>query len=155
MSVEWLLARSTLRFSHARCSDHGILGFGAVTSANVTQQFHRKTKDPLTSLPWNACDHHGSRLSSRSHVGGPKNAFFLQLRDASHSGSTSPSDWVIYGHVYPTRNGTIVQYWHLYSYNDSFASANHEGDWEFTAVELNERDVPRRVAFYRHGHTRP
>jgi hypothetical protein len=154
VNVEWLLRRSTLRFSHPRCRDHGILSFGAVTTNNITEQTHRNTKDPLTSFSWEACDHHGPRLSSRSHTASPKSSFFLQYTDASHSGSTNPRDWVVYGHVYPTRNGTVVQYWQLYAYNDSFASANHEGDWEFTAVELDGQDVPIRVAYYRHGHTR-
>ena len=36
VNVGWLLARSTLRYSHARCSDHGILPYGQVTKANIT-----------------------------------------------------------------------------------------------------------------------
>jgi hypothetical protein len=48
----------------------------------------------------------------------------------------------------------VIQYWQLYPYNDSFASINHEGDWEYTAVVINSNETVQRVVFFRHGHVR-
>jgi hypothetical protein len=153
VSVNWLLARSTLRYSHVRCSDHGLLPYGSVTISNLITQRHWNANDPLTSLPWNACEHYGSNNRSDGYTGDLRNSFFLQYLDYAHTGSTQPRDWVVYGHVYRGASGDIiVQYWQLYSYNDSFGPANHEGDWEFTAIRINAQEQPQRVMFSRHGH---
>lgn len=155
VNVDWLLARSKMRYSHIRCSDHEMLPLGAVTRHNMTGQRHRNAKDPARSWPWDACDHFGPTNRSDSYTSEPRKSFFLQFSDAAHGGSTHRRDWTIYGHVYPIRNERIViQYWQLYAYNDSFAAANHEGDWEYTAVVIDLSEVPQNVIFFRHGHAR-
>lgn len=152
VNVRWLLARSTLRFSHVRCSDHGLLAFGQVTVANLSQQTHRNANDPLRNWPWNACDHSGPTLRSDSYVSGPRTSFFLQFRDSAHNGSARIAEWELYAHVFQTNNNKImIQYWQLYAFNDSFASANHEGDWEYTGVLINAAEVVQRVVHFRHG----
>jgi hypothetical protein len=152
VSVEWLLSRSTLRYSHARCSDHGLLALGNVTVANITEQGHRNARDPLNNWPWNWCKHYGPVNRSDRYTAVPKKSYFLQFLDAAHEGSTRHADWVVYGHVYPVSTGIVIQYWQLYAFNDSFASANHEGDWEYTAVLIDRQEVPQGVVFFRHGH---
>ncbi len=155
VNVDWLLARSTLRYSHVRCSDHALIAHGGVTRYNITEQKHRNAYDPASSWPWNACDHYDPANRSDGYTATPKKSFFLQYFDDAHDGSTYRGDWTIYGHVYPIANGKVViQYWQLYAYNDSFASANHEGDWEYTAVVIDREELPQKVIFYRHGHAR-
>lgn len=154
VNVDWLLSRSTLRHSHARCPDHEILAFGQVTRNNITEQLHRNAHDLFTFPPWDACDHYGPNNRSDSYTADPKESFFLQFSDAAHRGSTLPRDWVLYGHVYPVFEGIVIQYWQLYAYNDSFASANHEGDWEYTSVLIDRQERAQRVVYYRHGHAR-
>lgn len=152
VNVNWLLARTTMRYSHVRCNDHQIISFGSVNSLNSTQQIHRNTKDPLWSAPWNACDHYGPDNHSNSYTASPQKSFFLQQFDSSHGGLATTRDWELYGHVYAVgSNQIVVQYWQLYAFNDSFASSNHEGDWEYTAVLIDEEETPIRVVFYRHG----
>jgi hypothetical protein len=155
VNVDWLLSRSRMRYSHIRCTDHQMLAWGAVTRHNITEQSHRNAYDPATSWPWNACDHHRPVNRSNGYTAEPRKSFFLQYLNSAHTGSTRPGDWTIYGHVYPIASEKIViQYWQLYSYNDSFASANHEGDWEYTAVVIDHAETPKNIIFFRHGHAR-
>lgn len=152
VNVPWLLARSTLRFSHIRCKDHQILAMRAVTADDLPNQTHRAANDPLASLPWNACDHTGPTLRSDRHVDEPRRSFFLQFTDRSHNGTRAIAEWTLYGHVFPVGDGRImIQYWQLYAFNDSFASANHEGDWEFSGVLINAAEIPQKVVHFRHG----
>ena len=153
--VGWLLPRSTLRFGHPRCSDDGILPFGQVTNANITEQSHRSKHDAIHIPPWDACAHFGDPHPSDGYRGDIKESFFLQFHDGDHPGSTNPRDWVIYGHVYrASSNRYVVQYWQLYAYDDSFATINHEGDWEYSAVVVDSDETPQQVVFFRHGHSR-
>lgn len=155
VNVSWLLARSRMRFGHARCPDHSILAYGRVTNANITQQSHRSAHDLVHIPPWDACQHFGDAHRSNGYQGGIKTSFFLQFTDASHTGSTNYRDWVVYGHVYPTSgNRIVIQYWQLYAYDDSFATINHEGDWEYSAVVIDRNERPQRVVYFRHGHSR-
>ena len=75
----------------------------------------------------------------------------MQYNDRAHEGIPW-GPWSLYGHVYWANGQIVIQYWQLYAFNDSFSSANHEGDWEFSAVSIDFWDeVPQKVAFYRHG----
>jgi hypothetical protein len=151
VNVDWLLSQATLRYSHSYCSDDQIIPWWGVTRANLTTQLHKDKRNPLTSWPWDACEHYGSSHPSNSHEGGTRDTFFLQFTDAAHRGLMFPGSWDVYGHVFRAGTGEIViQYWQLYGYNDSFGSANHEGDWEYTAVVIDGQEVPRRVIFFRH-----
>jgi hypothetical protein len=155
VNADWLLARSTLRFGHPRCSDDQVLPFGAVTSANITQQWHRSKHDALHIPPWDACEHFGDEHHSHGYQGDIKESFFLQFHDGDHRGSTDRQDWVLYGHVSPASSGRyVVQYWQLYAYNNSLATINHEGDWEHSAVIVDAAEEPQQLVYFRHGHTR-
>jgi hypothetical protein len=154
-NVGWLLARSTLRFGHARCSDDQILPFGDVTNANLTEQSHRSKHDLLHLPPWDACAHFGDPHPSDGYQGDIKSSFFLQFHDDDHKGTATLRNWVVYGHVQPASGGRyVVQYWQLYAYDDSLASSNHEGDWEYSAVVVDRDERPQQVVFFRHGHSR-
>ena len=150
VTVEWLLGRSTLRYSHDGCSDCSILPYGSVNASNITEHFHQNKHSPFYYLPWKACSHKGTSNSSASYTGGTNDTFFLQYDDGAHNGNRW-GPWALYGHAYSKNGYIVLQYWQLYAFNDSFASANHEGDWEFTAVAINSEEVPQSVAFYRHG----
>jgi hypothetical protein len=154
VNVNWLLARATLRYSHTQCSDDEILRVGDVTVANLTEQRHKNKHDAVTWPPWDACDHYGDYQLSNYHTGRGKDTFFLEYPGDTHHGASNPRDWEIYGHVYSVASGIVVQYWQLYSWNDSVATINHEGDWEFTAVLLDQAEKPTRVAYSRHGKVR-
>ena len=56
---------------------------------------------------------------------------------------------VVYGRCAETAEGTVLQYWYFYIYNDS--GNKHEGDWEMASIVLDAGKVPRRVGFA--GHT--
>lgn len=133
-SVQWYLPRTHMRFTHVGCSDCGIVNHGGVTSTNITEQHHQKKHG------WPGCGHYGQQEWSDAYSPGTHNkGFFLQQYNSTHSGCSDTHDWVVYGHVYPGDSGGImVQYWFFYPYNDGFSGINHEGDWEFIAVALDE-----------------
>lgn len=59
-----------------------------------------------------------------------------------------------YGRVVPGGSGEkILQYWFYYYYNpyDPSGIGNHEGDWEFYQVRLDNKNVPKEVSVSQHG----
>jgi len=153
VNVDYLLKYSRLRFSHGNCPDHGLLGWGQVSRENMTEQLHRSSNGIAAWPPWDACSDEGPYHSSSSYPPDDRmDTFFLQFTDATHTGLSTPSAWQLYGHVYGTSTGHIeIQYWQLYAYNDSFASSNHEGDWEYTGVTLDVQEAVQQVVYFRHG----
>ena len=125
-NVEWLLARSWMRFDHPHCPDHQVLATGAGTQSNLAAQSHRT--DNII------CGHTSTVYSS----GGAHPEFFLQQPDhASHSGSANSADWRMYVHTKPSTlatGGVDIQYWFLYAYDFTSLDANHEADWEHITV---------------------
>jgi len=146
--VGWILPRSHMRFTHEGCGDDEILPHGTPTVANVTEQEHQ-SKDGF----WDGCDHTGPYHHSDSYApSNHKEGFFLQQYDSSHSGAGSQSDWVVYGHVYPrTQNHVVVQYWFFYSYNDGYGPANHESDWEYVLLVVDENDTVWDILYSQHN----
>ena len=67
----------------------------------------------------------------------------------------NPQAPVVYGRVVRTSDGTALQYWYLYLYNDF--KNKHEGDWEMVTVALDETLSPSGVAVSAHhgGSFRP
>lgn len=156
VNIFFLFGYGTLRYSHERCSDHGLISTGSITSLNLIQQSHHNAYAPPWNWPWKWCEHYGTSVYSDSYEGDTPKGFFLQYYDSTHNGirPRSARQWQLYGHVYPAGNGNIVvQYWQLYAFNDSFASANHEGDWEFTAVLIDPEETPIKVGYFRHERT--
>ena len=147
-NVPWILSHTTMRFTHdGGCSDCGIISYGHVTLENMNNRCHQ-TKNGI-------CSHSGSckRSDSFAPSDGDYNVgFFLQEHNGDHSGIAQQTEWVTYGHAYPGDDGNIIlQYWFPYAYNDSFGGFNHEGDWEFVAVILNEDDNPVELIYSQHS----
>ena len=146
-NVDWFLLHSHMRFNHkGGCGDCEILSHSEPNQANIIGQQHQQ-KD---GWPW--CDHNDhSEYSWYSFD--PDQCFFLQLYNPDHSGSPNPSDWIVYGHVYPNSfQGVNVQYWFMYAYNDGYLTINHEGDWENIIVEFDNDWTIRDVVYYQHGY---
>lgn len=152
-NVDWYLARVHMRFDHAGCPDDGILDLGKVTFTNIAAQTH-----PMKSGTLGLCNHTDEmRDSSKKHL-----EFFLQPTDddAVHLGLATPSDWRVYTQVRPSSyvraDGKAaawdLQVWTFFPYNDFFASANHEGDWEHVTISI-ALDETFVSAFYATHHT--
>lgn len=149
-NVEWFLDRARMRFHHSCsalalcCGDHQIFDYGGATQSSLPNQTHSKRAWSLFS----GCHHTSPQSSGGSWD--DDHHFFLQLRDADHTGSTYPGDWKVYTHVFPnTLGGINIQYWFFYSYNDG--PVNHEGDWENILVELDAAENVNRVLMARHN----
>jgi hypothetical protein len=52
------------------------------------------------------------------------------------------------------RGGYDIQYWFFYAYNDSFASFNHEGDWERITVSVNRKGEFVEAVFGQHNYSK-
>lgn len=125
-NVDWYLARVSMRFDHSGCPDCQVLALGSLTQANLSAQTHNMKSGLF-------CSHNSTAYgSSASHK-----EFFLQPPDdATHNGSAS-SGWKVYVHAKKSTlvsGGYDIQYWFFYAYNDSYASVNHEADWEHITV---------------------
>jgi hypothetical protein len=138
-SVDWYLARVHMRFEHSGCSDCQVLNVGAVTQQNLAAQKHRGKN-------WR-CSHNDSGSASTS-----SRKFFLQPPDDDVHKGAPASDWRAYVHVKPgAAGGWDVQYWFFYPYNDSYASANHEGDWEHITVSTDAAGQFASAYYAQHG----
>jgi len=62
-------------------------------------------------------------------------------------------DPVVYAHVFPAGNGTVVQYWLFYAFNTGTLNT-HEGDWEMIQVVLNRAGEPIEAMYSQHLHGR-
>ena len=147
-NVDWYLARVRMSFHHNNCSDDGILAAGAVTQTTLLAQQHA-AKSGLSGF----CRHNSTLIRSRRGPWSENEHFFLQAaNDATHAGSSNPADWVVYGHAFPNTVGGInLQYWFFYAFNDNFASANHESDWESVLVALKPDRTFSHATFCAHG----
>ena len=79
------------------------------------------------------------------------------VSDPDKRGSSNPSDWVTYYHVFPNNDGGwSIQYWVFYSFNTGvhvgpFDIGSHGGDWEMVEVVLGASGTP--VKLNATGHT--
>ena len=60
-------------------------------------------------------------------------------------------DPVVYAHVFPGGNGTVVQYWFFYAFNTGTLNT-HEGDWEMIQIMLDGADEPMEAIYSQHLH---
>ena len=129
-SVDWYLARVTMRYDRSGWFDSEILKLGQVTQANIYRQ---------------SISTGGQTIYSSQN----RKEFFLQPpNDSVHSGSP-PGDWRVYVHVMRySGGGYAVQYWFFYPYNDFVSWFNHEGDWEHITVITNKEGNKLRRAYY-------
>ena len=96
------------------------------------------------SIPW--------LLSRIGRVEASARGLPIDLR----GGSSDPSDWITYVHVYPRLDGGInVQYWFFYAYNQGRVFFNHDADWEHVTVVVDSTGRPRGVAFAQHRNCCP
>ncbi|MFH1101176.1 MAG: hypothetical protein V1726_03970 [Methanobacteriota archaeon] len=145
-NVDWFLERAHMRFHHAGCDDCEVIAHGLPTQDNIVTQEHRKRRDWYYVLC--PCCHYDNWEHSWYDFD-TNQCFFLQVYNPTHSGSTNPDDWIVYGHVYPnTFNGINIQYWFMYAYNDGWNC--HEGEWEHILVELDHTLSVRDVVYYQH-----
>lgn len=148
-NVDWYLARTVMRFSHDGCSDCAILAKGAITQSNVASQTHNEKN-------W-LCSHTSTAQHSYGGTWNSSEFFFLQTpndtnEQATHSGSSNPADWKVYGHAYKNSLGGVnLQYWFFYAYNDSVSLMNHEADWEHVNVRLDANYAANGVYYAEHG----
>ncbi|MBI3181410.1 MAG: hypothetical protein HYZ28_04645 [Myxococcales bacterium] len=148
-SVNWLMPRVVMRFHHSSAPDCGVLSQGYVNQYSLVSQSHRKKCWSL----WKGYHHCDPTYYSSSGPWNEDQTFFLQHpNDATHSGSSYPSDWIVYGHVYRnTLGGFNAQYWFFFAYNDGPSGFNHEGDWESITVRLRADQTVDGVYFCQHG----
>jgi len=81
------------------------------------------------------------------------------LDDSYHVGSTDPTEWKTYFHVYPSaEGGVMIQYWHVFAYNELAVGniGNHGGDWDASIqVQLDADLNIDKVWFSRHSNDHP
>ena len=156
-NVDWFMARSELRFDHgAGCGDCGLINAPDQQSMSAVRH---SSKNRLADYPWESCDHNGD--SQRVEVGVDvlrvfdhgSLSFYLNVNDGARSGSSNPSDWKVYGHVYPNDiRGVNAQYWFFYAYSAGTAAfGEHEGDWEMVTVVRSADGTVDSVLTCAHG----
>ena len=173
VSVDWLLQRASL---NSYC--HGYLPRPSRDpTPPVLVHVQPLTPGDLTQPPFSKGTCVVSRdltsvdpLPDDKALGGPgggvQQSFYLStLAEAGRSGSLNTKDWVTYVHVYPTYDGGIMlQYWHVFSFNDYQTVANnlgssvdqHGGDWDASVqVELDASLRPEGMWLSRHTHDAP
>ncbi len=150
-NVDWFLARARLRMTHKNCRDCQFLDYGVPNQTNILQQRHKRRIWKL----FKGCRHTNPIIYSNAGPYIKNDAFFLQLPDSAHTGSSNPADWRVYGHVYKnTIGGVNLQYWFFYAYNDApncVLNLNHEGDWEHITIRLDANYAPQGAWYARHG----
>lgn len=150
-NVDWFVARASLRFHHdGGCTD--CLVESSPTQLSSINWSHNKKRGTLD------CSHYNDPVRSDGVNSSfdTGQCFFLQVGNNDHSGSSNPSDWKVYGHVYPNRFGGInIQYWFFYAYNDGLLGFNHEGDWECIIVQLNPDNSVKDLLYFQHDENDP
>ncbi len=146
-SVEWYLARTTLRFNHdGGCSDESVLSPYTVNTTNLLQQ-SRATR---SGWPW--CGNESTYKYSNSYNGSDE-FFFLQIPNdgnelSTRNGDTSGWSWRTYAHV--RRDGGTgweIQYWLFFPYN-GMTPGEHEGDFEHVTVRVAADKVTPISVYY-------
>jgi hypothetical protein len=143
VSVEWLLARTSLREVDGR-ADAGsevlrqIPSQGALLAHTTTRGGRRIASDATRSV----CKASGYFLADVD-------------KDARAGLRNDPSGWTTYVHTYTNVAGGItIQYWRVYAYDETkvlFVNWGHGGDWEGIALELDREHQPQSVSLL--GHT--
>jgi hypothetical protein len=183
VTPDWLLSRTKLQFTQ-QC---GLSDFTAATADEhpTEQSLLSKVATagpcgsallPFTQL-WSAQQDPDSPAFSHDQN---KDCYILAAHSAriahetfdlstvgggDQHGSLDPSEWTTYYHVYPAYDGgAVVQYWHLFAYNDYKTRAGsavghcdqHGGDWDASIqVRLDSRLQPVAVYFSRHTEDDP
>ncbi|MBX3230502.1 MAG: Vps62-related protein [Labilithrix sp.] len=127
-SVDWYLARVTMRYNHKNCPDHEIYPVGKVTQQKLVAATHEDNGS--------FCRHDGGKkVAATTHEG-----FFLEIvNEATRKGSPR-SDWKSYAVWRPQASGLVnIEYWIFYPYNDGFSIFNHESDWEHVRVTIDPK----------------
>lgn len=127
-SVDWYLARVTLRYNHNNCPDHEIFPVGKVTQANLVAATHEDNGS--------LCRHDGGKkVAATTHEG-----FFLEIGDEATRKGSPRTDWKTYAVWRPQASGLVnIEYWIFYPYNDGFSIFNHESDWEHVRVTVDPK----------------
>ncbi|HTP25502.1 MAG TPA: Vps62-related protein [Anaeromyxobacteraceae bacterium] len=136
-NVDWFLARSRLDPAFEPLAGKDAAGKGSAGVSQVTQ----------ASLL-------GDVEAALRAVG--REVARLRPNRSARPGSSDPRDWIVYGHVYPAKDGgVLVQYWFFYAFNDFYVLFDHDGDWEHVTLRLDARHRPLGVWYARHGWNAP
>ena len=137
VSVEWLLARTSLRaFDDRAAEGREVLRPVASQAALVSRSSDGEAG--------------GARSTCK------RSGFFLADVDtADREGQKNdPRGWVTYVHAYRNDTGGVtIQYWRLYAYDESrvlFFDWGHGGDWEGIAVHLDATLKPESIGLLGH-----
>ena len=115
----------------------------------------------LDAQDWTRPSSVSSLLGALGHPGrgdtGPLDLILPELSEELRRGSSDPSDWHTYVHVYRAQGGErlYLQYWFFYPYNDGALFFDHEGDWEHVTVVLGRGEEPLGMYAARHEDNAP
>jgi hypothetical protein len=174
VNVEWFLARAHLQY-HEDCgldvdddigpnpleSQANLLGPPWAGGPNCGEDDSGYSHPPHHRLTAIAADPDGQTSAGGATTGYSDQQTFVipDLDDSVHVGSTDPSEWRTYFHVYPAEDGGVmIQYWHVFAYNELAVGSlgNHGGDWDASIqVKLNRLLELEGVWFSRHDHDHP
>jgi hypothetical protein len=155
-SVDWYLARVTMRFNHVSCEDCEILAPYAVTLGGLISKHHKEKTD------WPICSHNDTIQYSWNTTPSSSDTtdFFLEIVEDGNKEATRRGDLaaaVCYAHVHksPSHHPMMydVQYWFFYPYNGpTLALWAHEGDWEHLTVRVEpDGQTIHRILYDAHG----
>ncbi|MGE0145579.1 MAG: Vps62-related protein [Planctomycetota bacterium] len=140
MSPDEFIARSRFRHHRGWQSDQG---FHRNTFQWVTTDSH----DPVYyGMPPHVLDSyalHADGRNRRPRDGNSGDSYNVFLQSAGRlTGPTVPTGVVpAYYHYRRVGSRHEIQYWWFCGFNDSFASFNHQGDWEHVTVRVERRAI--------------
>jgi hypothetical protein len=161
-ALHFFIRNSELIWSNHNESDYKATEFGQTEARRLGV---RSWTDAYAACGWYAWQltrpYQSGRPSGPPPFGGceleTRDGFVLNLRDAQHGGEPGALAEVPVYYEFPRENGGYIVYWFFYAYNRTRAHGqdrarfDHEGDWERIVVDLNARNRPKQVAYYRHG----
>jgi hypothetical protein len=160
-AVNFFIRNSELVWSNHNERDYKLTDFGQTDARRLGVRSYLDAYAACGWWAWQLTRPYQSGRGDWPPYGGCKledrDGFFLNLRDAQHAGEPSALGEVPVYYEYPREQGGYIAYWFFYAYNrtrvhgQDRARFDHEGDWENITVDLDERNRPKQVAYYRHG----
>lgn len=140
MSPDEFIARSRFRHHRSWQSDQG---FNRTSLSWVTTNSHDVAYYGMPAYVLNSYTLHADGKNRRPHDGNCGDSYNVFLQSSSRlTGPTAPNGVVpAYYHYRRIGNSHRIQYWWFCGFNDSFASFNHQGDWEHVTVHVENRRI--------------
>ena len=148
MSPDEFIARSRFRHHRGWQSDQG---FHRTALDWFTNDSHSASYYDIPVNWLNAYALHANGQNRRPHDDNCGDSYNVFLQpDGRLTGPTAPTGVVpTYYHYRRFGRTHQIQFWWFCGFNDSFASFNHQGDWEHVTVHV-EREAIRGVFFASH-----